>query len=67
MISRNHLLVKLLESVRIVVHRYAKISGTTSLIKVEVQGYDYKNKGYRETWARVVTTIITDIMSKADE
>ena len=36
MISRNHLLVRLLESVRIVVHRYTKVSGTTSLIKVEV-------------------------------
>ena len=36
MISRNHLLVRLLESVRIVVHRYTKISGTTSLIKMEV-------------------------------
>ena len=67
MISRNHLLVRLLESVRVVVHRYTKVSGTTSLIKVEVQGYDYKNKSYGETWARVATTIITYIMSKADE
>ena len=49
MISRNHLLVRLLESVRVVVHRYTKVSGTTSLIKVEVQGYDYKNKSYGET------------------
>ena len=49
MISRNHLLVRLLESVRIVVHRYTKVSGTTSLIKVEVRGYDYKNKSYGET------------------
>ena len=49
MISRNHLLVRLLESVRIEVHRYVKVSGTTSLIKVEVRGYDYKNKSYGET------------------